>query len=227
MQWLKNYRLWIGVGFVGLLIVLRFSGLGDYITLDMVQQKRVTLMTLVNKHYIISVLAYIAFYSVIVALALPIAALSTVMGGFLFGVFPATFYANIGATGGAIIFFLVVRYSFGTTLQKRYKNQLHWFNVQMEKYGVSYLIAIHFIAVIPFFVVNLLIGLTKIPLWTFIWTTSIGILPGSLVYAFAGKQLTTITSIRDIFSFNILIAFALLALLAMVPILVQRYRLWA
>ena len=120
----------------------------------------------------------------------------------------------------------MVRYVFGQTLQERYKEKLKWFNQQMEQYGIMYLIAIHLVAVIPFFVMNLLIGMTNVSLGTFIWTTSVGVLPGSFVYAFAGKQLTTITSVQDIFSFNILLAFAFLAALAMIPVIVQQYRGW-
>ncbi len=226
MKLLKNPRFWLGISFLALLIGLRYSGLGSYITLEMVQQKRLEMMQYVNEHYLLAALAFILVYIMIVVFALPLAALTTVAGGFLFGVIPGAIYTNIGATIGAMIFFLMVRHSVGKTLQEKYKDKLRWFNEQMHKYGVSYLIAIHFIAVIPFFVVNLLIGLTNVPLWTFIWTTSVGIFPGSLVYAFAGQQLTMITSLKDIFSLNILLAFGLLALLALIPIVVQRYKIF-
>ncbi len=224
MKLFKRPQFWLGIGFICLIIALRFSGVGGYITLEMIQEKRAQLEQFVSMHYLWSVFAYIIFYIAAAALALPLASLGTVVSGFLFGVIAGTIYTNIGATIGATIFFLLVRYSFGNSLQARYQKQLAWFNKQMDAYGISYLIAVRFLALIPFFVVNLLIGLTNVPLQTFIWTTSLGIIPGSFVYAFAGRQLATMTSLRDIFSLNILLAFALLASLALLPIIFQRYR---
>jgi uncharacterized membrane protein YdjX (TVP38/TMEM64 family) len=111
-----------------------------------------------------------------------------------------------------------VRYLIGSYIQKKYRDQLASFNRALASGQVSYLLAIHFIAIIPFPLINLLAALTHVPLWTFIWTTAVGILPGSLIYAFAGNQLTTIHSLKDIFSFNIMVAFVLLALLALLPL---------
>jgi uncharacterized membrane protein YdjX (TVP38/TMEM64 family) len=142
----------------------------------------------------------------------------------LFGTFLGAVYANIGATLGAIGAFLLVRYSFGAALQRKYAQQLVRFNKAMHEEGMSYLLSVHFIAVIPFFLVNILAGLTQVPLWTFIWTTSVGIFPGSLVYAFAGQQLNTIENVRDIFSLKLLLAFLLLAMLAALPILIKKYK---
>ncbi len=226
MNLLRNVRVWIGILFIGFIIALRYSGVGDYVSVESVQNQREQLVALVQSRYWLSVLTYIGLYIAIVVSALPLAALCTVVGGFLFGILPSVIYTNIGATIGATIFFLLVRYAFGSSIQTHYQDRLAWFNEQMDRYGVSYLIAIHFVAVIPFFIMNLLIGLTRISLWTFIWTTSIGVLPGTFVYAFAGSQLATINTLQDIFSLNILLAFGLLLLLALVPIAVQHYRRW-
>lgn len=221
-----NKRIWVGILFIGLIIALRFSGIGEYITLAELQARKLQLVEFVDAQYVWAVLAYIFWYISVVVLALPLAALSTIAGGFLFGVFPATIYANIGATIGGTIFFLLVRYAFGDALQERYKEKLRWVNREMEQYGLFYLIAIRFVALIPFFIMNTLIGMTKTRLWTFIWTTALGIIPGTLVYAFAGQQLTTIDSLRDVFSPQVLLAFGLLAALAIVPLLAKKYGLF-
>ncbi len=226
MKIVRDMRVWLGFLFIALIVVLRFSGAVDQLTLAALQEKRLHLMELVNAHYWRSSLMYIGLYIGVVVLALPLAALATIAGGFLFGVLPGTIFANIGATTGATIFFLMVRHLFGNTLQAAHKEKFTWFNQEMERHGIVYLVAIHLIAVIPFFVVNLLIGMTQVPLRTFIWTTSLGIIPGTLVYAFAGQQLAKITSLRDIFSLPILLAFCLLAALAMVPIFAKQYGWW-
>ena len=80
---------------------------------------------------------------------------------------------------------------------------------------------IHSCVIIPFFMINLVAGLTPISLWTYGWTTAIGITPGSFVFAFAGQQLGNISSARDVFTIQIMIAFALLALLALVPTIIK------
>lgn len=218
-----NTRILIGIAFVLLLLLLRFSGVTNYLTLANLKEQRLDLMKFVDSHYFWAVLIYISWYISIVVVALPIAALSTVAGGFLFGVFPAVIYANIGATIGATLFFLLVRYAFVSALQNRYARHMQWVHTEMELHGIAYLLAIRFIAIIPFFIMNALIALTNISVWTFAWTTSVGIIPGTAVYAFAGQQLTTIDSLRDIFSPTVLIAFLLLATLAVVPLLAKKY----
>lgn len=216
-------RIVIGIAFIALIIGIRFSGITDSITLAKIQEQRLQLMAFVDAQYGWAVFAYIAWYISIVVLALPLAALSTVAGGFLFGVVPATLYAIIGATTGGTIFFLLVRYAFGSAFQDRYANKLQSVHKEMEEHGVLYLLAIRFIALIPFFIMNVLIALTRTPVWTFIWTTAIGIIPGTVVFAFAGQQLTTIDSIRDVFSPLVLLAFGMLAALAIVPLLAKKY----
>ena len=222
MELFKSYRFWLGIALLGFIVGMRYSGIASFVTVEYLQAQRIYLESFVELHYVGSVISFIGIYIFLVVLGLPLAALLTVTGGFLFGIIPGTLYANIGATIGSIIFFLMVRNSLGFAIQKKYQQQLVWFNAQFKKYGKSYLIAIRFMALIPFFIQNILIGLTKVPLKTFIWTTSVGILPASFVFAYAGRELATISSIKDIFSWHVLLAFMLLALIAIIPIFIQR-----
>jgi uncharacterized membrane protein YdjX (TVP38/TMEM64 family) len=145
----------------------------------------------------------------------------TLSGGFLFGALLGTLYVNAGATTGATLAFLFCRYAAGDWIQEKYLDKLITFNRELSENGYRYLLALRLIPLFPFFLINAGAGLTKIPLRTFVWTTSLGILPGSFVYAFAGKQLGSIESMGDIFSTEILIAFSLLALLVLVPVVVK------
>lgn len=217
-------RLIIFVILLAIIFGIRFTGVGNYLTMEHLKANRDYLQLLVQENYLRSVLIYIAFYIGIAALSLPLAALLTVAGGFLFGVFFGAVYANIGATIGATISFLLVRHLLGSMLQQKYAKQLVRFNEEVNQYGANYLLTMHLIALVPFFVVNILAGLTNISLWTFIWTTSAGIFPGAFVYTFAGQQLGTINTMRDILSLKILLAFGLLGLLALVPMILQRLR---
>ena len=145
-------------------------------------------------------------------------------GGYLFGTFPAIVYVNIGATGGAVLAFLAARYLLGARLQERYRDRLANFNDEMERNGTRYFLTLRLIPVFPFFVVNFLAGLTRVPLGTFSWTTSLGIIPGTAVFAYAGHQLEHVRSISDIFTGKVLFAFLILAAFTLAPAIIDRFR---
>lgn len=220
----KHKRLTIFSILLCSVIALQFLGMGKYFGVAALKARAYQLQAFVTEHYVSAVMYYITLYITLVAACLPAAMFMTVTGGFLFGTVPGAVYANIGATLGSTIAFLAVRRWFGAAIQERYKTHLVAFNKAMEKDGATYLIVGHFVAVIPFFLVNLLAGLTKVSTWTFVWTTSLGILPASLIYTYSGSQLSTITSVKDIFSTRMLIALLLLAFLAMVPTIIQKVR---
>lgn len=197
------------------------TSIGDYMSIAQLKAHRIYLQNFVQDNYIFSVMMYIAFYTIVTILLLPVATVFAIAGGFLFGAFAGVIYANIGATIGAALAFLVVRHLFGIWLQQKYTQELAWFNELILAGGTSYLLAVHFIH-IPFFLVNVLAAMTTIPLWTFIWTTSVGIFPGALVCTFAGQQLNTIEHVSDIFSCKILLLFIILALLALLPAVMKQ-----
>lgn len=204
-------------------VAIHVSGVLHYLTFDQLKMNRLVLQQTVLHNYFIAIASFIGMYIVFAACALPGAFILTLAGGFLFGTFWGALYANIGATIGATCAFLMVRYLVGNFVQDRYKNQLSNFNAAIDRYGPNYLLSMRFIALIPFFIINILAAFTDISLWTFIWTTSIGITPGALVYAFAGQQIAYIESPSDIFSVKIIMAFFLLALLALVPVIVRKF----
>jgi uncharacterized membrane protein YdjX (TVP38/TMEM64 family) len=163
-------------------------------------------------------------YIAAVALNVPGAAILTMAGGFLFGTALTVLYANVGATTGAVLAFLLARYLLGEWVQSRYRTQLAGFNSEIERNGSKYLLTLRLIPVFPFFLINFLSGLTTIPLRTFAWTTSLGIIPAAAVFGFAGQQIGTISSAGEILSPKVIIAFTLLALLALIPALISRKR---
>lgn len=217
-------RLILGFLFIGALIAIRLSGIGEYITFEQIKLQRDVLVNLVETQYAWSVFTYISLFTLGVAFFLPVAMVLTLAGGFLFGFPWGILYANIGGTLGSIISFLMVRYLLGEGLQERYASRLAGFNQAMHEQGSLYLLFIHFIFVIPFFMVNTLAGLTRVSLWTFTWTTSLGILPAQFVYTFTGQQLSDINSVQDIFSGGVLAALCLLAFLGIVSMFMKPFR---
>lgn len=207
-----------------IIIALRFSPLSGYFSFENLVLHKDYLHGLVDYYYWFSVLAYILFYIVIVAVSFPSAAILTMLGGFLFGILPTVGYVNIGATIGSIVAFLVSRYLVGTYFQVRYKHRLKSFNNEINNNGHNYLLTLRLIPIFPFFLINIFSGLTHIPLYTFVWTTALGIIPGTFIFAFAGNQLDHIESSKDILSFNIMLVFLALALLAIAPVIYKKLR---
>lgn len=217
-------RFFLLAAFIAGVIALRVSGLGDYLTFENLQQNRDSLLVYVQGHYSASVAAYICIYILVVALNMPGAAIMTISGGFLFGTVPGVIYANAGATTGASIAFLISRYLLGEWVQTRYQAQLSKFNEEMDRNGAKYLITLRLIPAFPFFLINFLSGLTALPFRTFVWATSLGILPGATIFSNAGRQLGSINSPSEILSPKVIASLALLALIAVVPALVSRWR---
>jgi uncharacterized membrane protein YdjX (TVP38/TMEM64 family) len=215
-------RFTLGILFMVIFVAVRFFALNEYMSFALIQHHSAYLQQITHEHYLLSVGIFISFYAAAVFVALPLSALMTMLSGFLFGALPGTIYSNIGATIGAIGSFFLVRYCVGQWIQERYEAPLRRFNEAMHSYGALFLVFVHFIAVIPFFLINILAGMTRVPWQTFVWTTSVGIIPGSLVYAFAGQQLGNIHHLSDIFSFYVILAFVFLGVLATAPLILQR-----
>lgn len=206
----------------GIFSLIRFTPVGDYLNLQMLQENKEILKGFVERNYLASVLVFIAAYIVIVALSVPGAMWVSIAGGFFFGVIFATIYINIGATIGATLVFLAARFFLGEMVQNKYGDRLSKFNEEVETNGGNYLITLRLIPVFPFWMINLFAGVTRIKPRTFIWTTSLGIIPGSAVYAYAGYAINDIG--EGGIPKNIIFALLLLAALSAVPLAVKKIR---
>ncbi len=196
--------------------------LGRYLTLAALKANKDALRAYTEAHYAVTVGAFIAVYCAQTALSLPGATILTLAGGFLFGTLGGTVYVNLGATSGATLAFLAARYLLQDTVQRKVGGRLESIQRGFAHNAFHYLLMLRLIPLFPFFLVNLASGLTRVRLSTYVAATAVGILPGSAVYANAGSRLGTIESLKDVASPGVLGAFALLGLLALVPIVYQK-----
>jgi len=203
---------------------IKYFDLDTHFTFENLKSQKDVLSAYVNDNYILAMFAFILMYILSVAFLIPIATVLTLTGGFLFGSIEGTIFVNIGATLGASLAFLFARYIIGAKLQEKYSNQLEKFNNELKENKYQYLFSLRFLPIFPFFLVNFLAGLTKVDFKTFIITTSLGIIPGSFVYTYAGSQLSSINAIGDIFSTEILSAFILLGSLTLLPIIIKKLK---
>lgn len=220
----RSGKLMLLVFFCVGILAFYFLDLGRYVTLNALKENKEALKHYTESNYALTAFLFVIIYVAQTALSLPGATIMTLAGGMLFGTVSGAILVNIGATGGATLAFLSARYLLRDRIEKKFGNRLASIQDGFSNNAFSYLLTLRLIPLFPFFLVNLASGLTRIKISTYMLATAIGILPGSLVYTHAGKQLSTINSLKDIASPGVLGAFALLGLLAMVPIVYNKMK---
>ena len=200
-----------------------YFDLASYFSLQSLQENRTALRNFTAENYVLAVGIFVAVYILQTVFSLPGAAIMTLAGGFLFGPVRGTMFVAVGATIGATIAFLAARYVLRDWVEKKFGKTIAPLQRGFAKNDVSYLLTLRLVPLFPFFIVNLVSGLTRMKIRTYIIATAAGIIPGSFVFAFAGQQLGNINSLGEIVSPPVLTAFVLLGLLALTPIAYQQF----
>ena len=208
----------------GGLLAAKNAGYLDDFSPARIYEIRDSLLDTVQQRVLLSALIFVLVYFVSVAVSLPGATLLTLTGGFLFGPVLGTVLVNIGASSGALAIFLIARYFLGSTLQEKYGDKLATFNKELETNGSSYLLTLRFIPIFPFFLINLLSGLTTIKTRTFIWTTVVGILPGGFVYAYLGYAGSSLEEGESLLTPEIILALSMLAVISLIPVVYRKIK---
>lgn len=216
-------KISVAVGIVLAIGLFFYFDLEQFLSLTALKENRDSLLALTEANSAAAVGVFIVVYAIVTGLSLPGAVILTLAGGFLFGAVLATLFVNVGATTGATLAFLTARYLLRDTVEQKVGRWLGPFQEGFAENAFSYLLTLRLIPLFPFFVVNLVSGLTRVNVGTYVAATAIGIIPGSFVYAYAGRQLGTINSVKEIASPNVVGAFVLLGLLALVPIVYKRF----
>ena len=159
---------------------------------------------------------FFLLYVVVTALSLPGAAILTLAAGALFGLIEGLLVASFASTIGATLAFLVSRYLLRDTIKKRFPERLAAIDKGVDKEGAFYLFTLRLVPVFPFFLINLLMGLTAIKSWTFYWVSQIGMLAGTFVFVNAGTQLAQIERLSGILSLDLILSFALLGVFPLI-----------
>lgn len=186
--------------------------LGQYFTLDYIKSQQASFNTYYSDHPVVTIFTFMAVYIVVVALSLPGAAIMTLLAGALFGLVTGTIVVSFASSIGATLAMVVSRYLLKDWVQDRFKEKLQVINKGMEKDGLFYLFTLRLVPLVPFFVINIVMGLMPIKVFSFYWVSQIGMLAGTIVYIFAGTQLGQIETLKDIVSVDLLMAFILIGL---------------
>lgn len=231
MKWKK----WLPLLIILLaMATIYFSGAYRLFSFDSIKTHRQLIQSYIKDHPFLTPLLFIALYLIAVALSFPGALFFTLFGGFFFGLI-STVYAVVGASGGAVLIFLAARTAIGKGLKERAGPFLSKMKEGFERNAPSYLLFLRFIPLFPFWLINLAPAFFNVSLFTYSWTTLIGILPGSFVYTQAGSALGTIFDRGEAFSIDavlttqVKLAFVLLSCFSLLPIgikaIIKKYRL--
>jgi len=219
-------------------LVLLAGGLAAFLYLvpdqqalfQMLKAHRAALTGWTGANPILAVVAFILFYAAVAAFSLPIASLVTIVGGFLFGALLGTAWVVIGATAGAVAVFLAVRLAFLDLVRARFGRRMLRLERGFAENAFSYLLFLRLVPVFPFFLVNIAPAFFGVPVRIFALATFIGIIPGTFVFANVGRSLGTVLegadelSLSAVLTPDLILAFCLLGLLALVPAGYKRLR---
>jgi dihydrolipoamide dehydrogenase len=198
-----------------LLLIVVVALIGAFFYFDGQQYIAIsTFRNWVDENVLTASFAYLGLYILVAALSLPGAAAITLLGGAVFGLWLGVLLVSFASSIGATLAFLLSRMLFADFVNAKFGNYLSKINAGVDKEGAFYLFTLRLIPAVPFFVVNLVFGLTKIKAWTFYWVSQIGMFAGTIIFVNAGAQLGAVEelSVAGVLTPSILGAFVLLAI---------------
>ncbi|HQR99633.1 MULTISPECIES: bifunctional TVP38/TMEM64 family protein/FAD-dependent oxidoreductase [unclassified Polaromonas] len=190
--------------------------LGRYLSLAFLKQSQMSFQAVFEQKPVWVTLVFFAVYVAVTGLSLPGAVIMTLAAGAGFGLVLGTIVVSFASTLGATLAMLAARYLLRDSIQARFGKRLDEINKGIKKEGAFYLFSLRLIPVVPFFALNLLMGLTRIRTWTYFWVSQLGMLAGAVVYVNAGTQIAKIDSLQSIASPALIGSFVLLGLLPLV-----------
>ncbi len=206
---------------VGTILAIIFFTLDlqQYLTLDYLKESQARFAGLYGEKPVLVPIIYMMIYILVTALSLPGAAILTLAGGALFGFTTGFFIVSFASSIGATLACFVARFVLRDWVQNKFGDKLSTINDGIAKEGAFYLFTLRLIPIFPFFVINLVMGLTKMPLFTFYWVSQLGMLAGTAVFVNAGKELARIDSLKGILSPGLIGSFVILGLF---PLIVKK-----
>ena len=216
----KQFKIFLLIAVFTIVVALFFAfDLQKYMTLEYIKSSKAFFISSYEKNPILVLGSYFLSYIVITAFSLPGAVWMTLGGGAFFGLFAGTVIVSFASSVGATLAMLIARFLLRDWVQSRFEKQMQIINAGINTDGGFYLFTLRLVPAVPFFVINMGMGLTPLRAGTFYWVSQIGMLPGTLVYINAGSELGKIQSVGEILSPTLIASFVLLGTF---PLLVKK-----
>ena len=209
---MKNLKQIIILVIAGVLGVFFYLDFGQYLSLEYIKEQQTNFLEFYKENTLLAMGAFTGVYIVSTALSLPGAVILTLLGGALFGLLVGTILVSFASSIGATLAFLVSRLLLRDWVQNKFGSYLKSFNDGVQKDGGFYLFTLRLIPAVPFFVINLVMGLTPMKAITFYGVSQLGMLAGTIVFVNAGTQLAQLDSLSGILSPEIIFSFVLLGI---------------
>jgi uncharacterized membrane protein YdjX (TVP38/TMEM64 family) len=202
-----------------LICVSFYLNLYEYLNLAYIKENQDRLLEFYNQNFLKTIFLYFIIYILVASASLPGGTILTLIGGSLFGFNKGLLIISFASSIGATLAFLISRTILRDLIQSKFKDRLEVFNKGIEKEGLFYLFTLRLVPVVPFFIINMVMGLTKLKTLPFYIVSQIGMLAGTAIYVNAGVQLSKVESVSDILSPAIILS---LSLLGIFPLAVKR-----
>ncbi len=213
---MKKSKIILLIVVIALIAAFFVFDLGKYFSIDYfkTQQAAIAAQYQANPWLVGGI--FFVLYVAVTALSLPGAAIMTLVAGALFGLITGVIIVSFASTIGATLAFFVARFLLRDSIQAKFGDKLKSFNEGVKKEGAFYLFTLRLVPAFPFFMINVVMGLTPMRTWTFFWVSQIGMFLGTVVYVNAGTELAKITSLKGILSPGLLGAFVLLGIFPLI-----------
>jgi pyruvate/2-oxoglutarate dehydrogenase complex dihydrolipoamide dehydrogenase (E3) component/uncharacterized membrane protein YdjX (TVP38/TMEM64 family) len=213
---MSKKKLLLVVALIALVVAFFALDLGRFLSLEYIKSRQAEFTALAAQRPLFVGGAFFAIYVAVTALSLPGAAIMTLAAGAIFGLATGTLIVSFASAIGATLAMLVARYVLRDSVQSKFGARLAEIDKGIEREGAFYLFTLRLVPIFPFFLINLLMGLTKMKAWTFYWVSQIGMLAGTIVYVNAGTQLAKIDSLKGILSPGLIGSFVLLGVFPLI-----------
>ena len=211
-------RILFGLIFFLIIVISYFIDLSEILSFSIIKDTYQDIQLLVNKNYTLYFIIFFIFYVIVTAFALPISLLKTLLAGALFGFWPGLILVSFASSIGSTFCFLFSRYALGNYTQVRFRKYLEKVNNGIEKDGWLYLLFLRLSPIFPFFIINLVFGLTKMRALEFYLVSQVGMFIGTAIFVNAGVQIGNLNSIEEILTLKIIMS---LTLIGIFPLLVK------
>ena len=215
----KIFKIFIILIFVGTISFGLLFDYSQYFSFETIKSQHDKLNEFIRLNYSLSVVVFFIIYVIVTAFALPFGALKTILAGALFGLIPGVILTSFASSIGSTLCLLMSRFVLRDYVEKKYSKYLEKINDGIKKDGIYYLFFLRLSPIFPFFIINLVFGLTKMKALTFYLVSQIGMFLGTIIFVNAGVQLSKINKIEDILSIEIVISFILIGL---VPLIIKK-----
>lgn len=205
-------KILIAAAVVALVALFFALDLGKYLSLGYIKGSQARFEALYAENPMLVIGGYMLVYIVVTGLSLPGAAVMTLAGGALFGLAAGVVIISFASTIGATLACFLARFILRDFIERRFGDRLKTINEGMAREGAFYLFTLRLVPIFPFFVINLVMGLTRLRLRTFYWVSQVGMLAGTIVYVNAGQALGRIESLSGILSPRLIVSFVILGL---------------